>query len=402
MSTSDSKLLTVYTITHFVIHCPGSIFVALITLIIANYDINLVQFGLIVSIINLVSSFSSPVAGVLADRFGRRIFPSLSSVLTGITALIIGVFGGRSFTLFIGGLLILTFSVTLFHPSTMTMISNRFYYRRSGSFSIFQSGGQIGVGTGPLTVAILLWMGRNNPFLAYLLWSVPLLFMSVVMIIMHLRDPNIGASIEKDGSLPSNLDEPSPSLPSAIKLLTIPAFLILLLALSLDSFGSGLYRNYLIPFLIDERQIQEATAVFYFAILKLFGFPGTLLGGFAGDKYGEKRVLIAAYILVTLGLILLILIQSHLLLLLIFLMLAFGLNATMPTSDSLTAKIIPLKARGKAYGISYFTQGLGIVAPTLGAIIILVTGYGLIFFIAISLYVLVTILLFFIRVPSDP
>lgn len=184
-------------------------------------------------------------------------------------------------------------------------------------------------------------------------------------------------------------------------MLFIPAFLLLLLVLSLDSFGFSLYRLYIIPFLVEERHVLEVTAIFYFSMLKLLGFPGTLIGGFAGDVYGEKRVLIGAYALVTLGLILLLLLQNSIFLPLIFLILAFGLNATMPTMDSLTAKIVPLRARGKAYGLSYFTPIIGNVAPILGAIFILTMGFGIIFFIAIGLYALVILLLLFVREPSE-
>jgi len=292
--------------------------------------------------------------------------------------------------------------MAMFHPSSMTMISNRFQRRRSGAFSIFQSGGQIGVGTGQLTVAILLWLGRDSdPFLAYLLWSVPILLMSVIMIILHLQDPTIGVNTEREHHPSSKIGESSNSAPSSIKMLFIPAFLLLLLVLSLDSFGFSLYRLYIIPFLVEERHVLEATAIFYFSMLKLLGFPGTLIGGFAGDVYGEKRVLIGAYALVTLGLILLLLLQNSIFLPLIFLILAFGLNATMPTMDSLTAKIVPLRARGKAYGLSYFTPVIGNVAPIIGAIFILTMGFGIIFFIAIGLYALVILLLLFVREPSE-
>ena len=402
MPSSDSKILMIYSTVHFFIHCPGNVFAALIILIMANFGLDYVQFSLIASEVGFASSFSFPVAGALADRFGRRIFPSLSAVITGSTALIIGLFGGRSIFLFTGGLLVMAFSMAMFHPSSMTMISNRFQRRRSGAFSIFQSGGQVGVGTGQLTVAILLWLGRDSdPFLAYRLWSVPILLMSVIMITLHLQDPTIGVNTEREHHPSSKIVESSNSAPSSIKMLFIPAFLLLLLVLSLDSFGFSLYRLYIIPFLVEERHVLEVTAIFYFSMLKLLGFPGTLIGGFAGDVYGEKRVLIGAYALVTLGLILLLLLQNSIFLPLIFLILAFGLNATMPTMDSLTAKIVPLRARGKAYGLSYFTPIIGNVAPILGAIFILTMGFGIIFFIAIGLYALVILLLLFVREPSE-
>ena len=162
MTNSDYKVLSVYSTTHFLIHCPGNVFAALITLIMANFDITKLEFGTIIAVLGVSSSFLSPVAGALADKFGRRIFPPLSAMITGIISLIIGMYGGTSLSLLIICLVLLSFSVTLFHPSSMAMISDRFHRKRSGAFSIFQIGGQSGVGVGPLTVAILIWIGRQE------------------------------------------------------------------------------------------------------------------------------------------------------------------------------------------------------------------------------------------------
>ena len=403
MADSDYKVLSVYSFTHFLIHCPGNVFVALITLIIADFDITIVEFGLILTILSFSSSLLSPVAGALADYFGLRIFPPLSAMITGIISLIIGLFGGKSLIVLIICLVTMSFSVTLFHPSSMAMISNRYHRRRSRAFSVFQIGGQSGVGVGPLTVAILLWLGKSSdPFLAYLLWNFPILIMSTVMTIMQLKDPTIGVTTKTEENILDKInDESSPPL-SSMKLLLIPAFLVLLLVLALDSFGTGLYRNYLILFMEEERHVQQATAVFYFSMLKLLGLPGTLIGGYWGDKYGAKPVLIGAFAIATVGLILLLILSNPIFLPLIFLLIAMGQNAIMPTMDNWTAKITPLRARGTAYGFTYLAPVVGSVAPFLGALIIETSGYTLTFLIAIGISAIVIMLLFLVHEPSDP
>jgi FSR family fosmidomycin resistance protein-like MFS transporter len=353
-------------------------------------------------VVSFVSGFCSPLGGLLADRFGHRIWPPLSMIITGSATLLVGVFGTTSIYVVIACLLAISFASALFHPSCMTTVSTRFHDSSSKAFSLFALGGQAGYGTGPLTVAILLWLGGGvlkDPFLAYRLWSVPVLSMSVVLTYIHLKDPTLGVFTSLNSSLEEKSLVQSPT--SMVKALFFPAFILLLLAMSVQSIGRSVYDPYLVLFLVDKRRVLQATAVFYYSMLILVGLPGTILGGYWGDKYGEKPILIGAYALATTSIILLLILQSPAWLPLILLLLAFGQNATMPTTDSLTGKIVPLNVRGKAYGLSFlFPVVLGSLAPVTGALILEIFDYEAIFLLVIVLYSLAAVMTFFIREKS--
>jgi len=325
-------------------------------------------------------------------------------VITGIATLIAGLFAGASIYLLVSCLIAMSFATALFHPSGMTTISDRFQRGRSKAFSIFSIGGQAGFGTGPLTVAGLMWLGDGvlqNWQLGYLLWSGPILCMSLIMIITHAKDPTIGVSTEMQTETTREVRGSTRSSTSTTGLL-LPAFLILLMIMALRGFGRNLFEPYLVLFLKQVRHVSEATAVFYLSMLTLIGLPGTILGGLGGDKYGEKRVLISAYTLATLGLILILLLRNPIFLPLTILILALGQNAAMPNISSLTAKIVPLKTRGTAYGLTFlFPIALGSVAPIVAATIILHFDFVVVFLITIGLYALATLLLFFVHESSD-
>ena len=359
---------------------------------------------MILALRNLVAGLSSPLGGALSDRFNKRIFPPLSMVITGIATLFVGLFGGVSIYLLVSCLLAMSFATALFHPSGMTIISDRFRRGRSRAFSIFSLGGQAGFGTGPLTVAGLLWLGDGvlqNWQLAYLLWNVPILCMSLILVIIHVKDPTIGVNPEVETRIPRKVSGLTRSFTSTSGLL-LPVFLILLLIMALRGFGRNLFTPYLVLYLVQVRHVSDATAVFYLSMLSLLGLPGTILGGLGGDKYGEKRVLISGYTMATLGLILLLLLRNPIFLPLIFLILALGQNAAMPTINSLTAKIIPLRARGKAYGLTFlFPIVLGSVAPIVAASIVLHFDFVAVFLLTIILFALATLLVFFVHEPSD-
>ncbi len=401
---SDYKLLTLYASSHYLIHCPTLVFTALIFPILSHFELDLIQFGLILTLRNIVSGLSSFIGGALSDQFSKRIFPPLSIVIIGSATLIIGLFGGTSIYLLVSCLMVMSFATALYHPSGMTTISDRFQRGRSKAFSIFSLGGQAGFGTGPLTVAGLLWLGNGvlqNWQLAYLLWSVPILSMSLIMVITHAKDPTIGVNTKMETETIQEMKVSTRNSTSKTSLL-IPALLILLVIMAMRGFGRNLFEPYLVPFLSQVRHISEATAVFYLSMLSLVGLPGTILGGLGGDKFGEKGVLKSAYTLATLGLILLLLLRSSKFLPLIIFILAIGQNAAMPNINSLTAKIVPLKSRGKAYGLTFlFPIMLGSVAPYVAATIINQFDYVAVFLTTIGLYAVSTLLLFFIHESSD-
>ncbi len=398
---SKNKILALYASSHYLLHCPADILIALSILITQHFDLDIVQYGLIVTIAGFTSGICSPLGGVLADRFSRKIFPPLSMLIMGGITLIMGLFGGVSIYLFVSCLLIMAFASAIFHPAGMTTISDRFQKGRSKAFSVFGIGGQAGYGTGPLTVAAFLWIGGGiikNWQVTYLLWSFPILIMSIIMIIIHSKDPTIGDnSIEPPIKIQKINNATNKSISTA-KILLIPTFLLLMLVISVQSFARRLYEPYLVFFLTDIRQFNKTTAVLLYSMLSLIGLPGTLLGGIAGDKYGEKSILIIASALATIGLTLLVFVQKPVFLLLVFFLLALGQNATMPITDSWTAKLVPLKVRGKAYGISFlFPVMFGSIAPTVAALIILTGNYNILFFIAIGLLMLTTLMPFLIR-----
>jgi len=404
MQVSDNKLLATYSVSHYLFHCPANVFTALIMLILLYFDLELVQFGLAASVITLAEGLCAPLGGALADRFNKRIFPPLSMVAVGSATLLIGILGRLSIYLFISCLLILSFSSALYHPSALSVISDRFQRGGSKAFGMFSLGGQAGFGTGPLTVAILLWLGGGilkNPFLAYSLWSIPIIGMGIILTVIHVKDPTIGASTTTSSPLPEVKSTTRPS-PSATKVLLLPTFLFLLLATSARGFGRNLFEPYIVYFLVEVRQITEATAAFYLSLLILIGLPGTILGGIAGDRYGEKPVIISAYAVAALGLMFLLALQNPVWLPLVFLLIAFGQNSAMPNMNSWIAKIVPLNARGKAYGLKFFFPiALGSIAPTIAALIIQTFDFTVIFLIAISLYLFGALLLSIVQGTSQ-
>ncbi len=136
---SNNKILALYASSHYLLHCPADILIALSLLITQHFELSLVQYGLIISIAGLASALCSPLGGVLADRFNRKIFPPLSMLIMGSITLIMGLFGGVSIYLFVSCLLIMAFASAIFHPAGMTTISDRFQKGRSKAFSVLGS-----------------------------------------------------------------------------------------------------------------------------------------------------------------------------------------------------------------------------------------------------------------------
>jgi sugar phosphate permease len=218
----------------------------------------------------------------------------------------------------------------------------------------------------------------------------------------HFKDPTIGISTEVEIETDAKATETNNSPLTSAKIFLPTTFLLLLLIMSFRGFGRNLYDKFFVLFLVEDKLINEATAAFYLSLLTLIGLPGTLLGGIGGDRYGEKRILILAYMCATLGLTLVYLVQNPLLIPLALLVLAIGSNAAMPSINSLTAKVVPLKARGKAYGLTFlFPVAIGAIAPPIAATLIDISGFNLLFAVAISFFAMATLITFFINDSSN-
>ena len=162
-------------------------------------------------------------------------------------------------------------------------------------------------------------------------------------------------------------------------------------------FGTGVYNlKKEISCGTSIRNIPENAAALIFGIGPIIGVFGSLIGGYLGSRFGDKKYLFLA--LSGLAVFVTTLAYAPLVgfMILSFLVYSWFFASMWPASISLVSTLTPESGRGMAYSIFFLVPGtLGAVSPIIGALII--EGFGVLsifpFVLALFLASSVTVLL---------
>ncbi|UCC26961.1 MAG: MFS transporter [Gemmatimonadales bacterium] len=222
---------------------------------------------------SVASSLVQPVAGYLADRFGRRLLVALGPVISGVFLSLMG--WAPSFEILMGLLVVGGLGSALFHPPGASYAAGGGGQKGSGlRFSVFSVGGAAGFALGPLAaVAMVGWVGFEGLWMA----MVPVLVFAPVL---YLALPS--ARSERPAA-------PPPGPRTVLRLLAGPLGLVF----GISAAGAFAQRVFLTltPIIGAAEGLSEARGA---AILSLYlagqAF-GTLTGGLLTDRMDRRRLL---------------------------------------------------------------------------------------------------------------
>lgn len=222
----------------------------------------------------VASSLLQPVAGLLADRFGRRIFVVVGPVVSGVFLSLMGwapSFEALLLLLVAGGL-----GSALFHPPGASYAARAGGGKGSGlRFSVFSVGGAAGFALGP--VLVVAWVGRVG---LEGLWMamIPVL---VFAPILYLALPP-GRS-ERPA-------EPPPGPVAVLRLLAGPLGLVF----GISAAGAFAQRAFLtfFPIMAAGAGASEALGAGVLSLYLAGQAFGTLTGGVLTDRMDRRRLLL--------------------------------------------------------------------------------------------------------------
>jgi len=377
--------LFVCSITHTFIHVFTMMHTALLPVFIKEFNLTIFEAGLLVSVPLALSVSISLPYGVIIDRIDPRKLIALSLLMSGFGGLAVSQAG--SFLMLLLPLPLIPLSSTIYHPPALTIVSELFSEdRRSRILGIHAAGGITGVAIGPITLGLLL--ERFGWRFSYLIWSVPALLSTLLLLSL----PGIRSAAsrwrvtEKDRE---TVEENKDSISKIIK----RGFLLLLIAMSVNSIGQQALSAYMTTYLVSVRSLSESSASLLYGLSPFVGILGSLIGGYLGDRLGSERWISAAYtsrILVYTGIWL----GPLWMLVAAYLTGGFFGSSTMGPLTSLVAKFSPKRRRGFAYAIfMLFPSLMGSASPLIAAKLIELYGITGLFPFAIFL-TLISVLLF--------
>lgn len=246
-----------------------------------SFGFTFAQIGIITLVFQITSSIFQPFVGLYADRHPQPYSLSLGMCLSlaGLVAL--------AFTSAYGAILLTVALIgggsSVFHPEASRVAQLASGGRKSLAQSIFQVGGNGGSAVGPLlTALIVLPYGQHA-----VAWFAAAALLATLLL---MRVGNWYSLMLTSSDTPLR-NRPAPTCPLPPRAIRRAMWILIVMIFSKYFFASCM-TSYFTFFLIDKFGISvQQSQLCLFAYLAAFA-AGTLAGGFLGDRYGRKYVIL--------------------------------------------------------------------------------------------------------------
>jgi MFS transporter, FSR family, fosmidomycin resistance protein len=272
------------------LHTTNDLFGAFLTPLLPRlqsfFGVNYATVSLLVAVYSLTSSLLQPVAGLIADRYDRRMLAALGPVLV---ALGCGLMGFMPSPIYLAVLLGFSgLGSALFHAAGAALVGQYAPSERKGFWlSFFGTGGYIGLTLAPVASLTIV----NASGLKSLAWLIPL---ALIPAILLLRAPAV-----KVKTKPSTFRDLARVFRGQVAKLWA---LATLRNIAFMSFSTT------IPYWFTQRGIPESmvglpagtgfilTTTLALTVYNVAATVGAFLGGTLSDRFGRKTILLGTMI----------------------------------------------------------------------------------------------------------
>ena len=347
--TTDIKVIFGLTLIHFIGDFYSSFINPLLPVFVEKYALTLAQVGLIVGISRFLAFIIQPSVGYLADHYRTRFFVLGGPLLAIVFIPLVGI--APCFLVLLLFISLGSIGSSMFHPSVAGMISAYSGRHFVFSMSIFNVGGTLAFGVGPLFITYLVgsYGLKISPF--------TMIFGLAVMILLFRIVPSPQSEGLKDLGFLHSIKDVLGEVWKSIILLWAVMVLRAFVGVSFRSFIPVLYAQ------------EGYSLIAVGAIVSIFTVAGAISGLLAGhlsDRIGYKPIFYYAHGLATPSLFLLLYLPGNWIYVSTFLAGFFSM-ATMPLGVAMAQELAP---RGKSM-VSSLMMGLafgfgGMMAPLTG------------------------------------
>ncbi|MEA1968136.1 MAG: MFS transporter [Thermodesulfobacteriota bacterium] len=345
----NTKIIFALTLVHFTGDFYSSFTGPLLPVFTDKLSLSMAQVGILTGIIRLLSFIVQPCVGYLADRYQTRVFILGGLFLTIFFIPLSGIapnFYILTLVLGIGAI-----GSSMFHPSVTGMIPLYSGLKTSFCMSIFNTGGTLAFGIGPVFISLFV--------AKYELERMPYtMVIGAIFFLLCLKfvPKPVSEGFKNNGFLGSIKE----TLGDVWKPIVLIWVVMVLRAVTGQSFMTFM------PVYLANSGCKLVSVGFIVAIFILAGTLSGLTAGFLADKLGFKRIFLFTHALMTPALLLYLYLPGHFVYAGSFLA-GFFVLATMPLGVVMAQNLAP-KGRSMVSSLMMgFAYGLGgAVSPFIG------------------------------------
>ena len=364
--TADLKVIFAFSLVHFIGDFYISFVNPLLPVFVEKFSLTLTQVGFMVGISRLLAFVVQPPVGYLADHYQTRFFVLGGPLLAIVFIPLVGIAPG--FLVLILFISLGSIGSSMFHPTVAGMVATYSGRNLGFSLSIFNLGGTLAFGVGPLFITYFV--------VSYGLWTAPytMIFGLAVMAFLFKIIPVPQGEGLKNLGFVGSLRE---ILGRVWKSIAVIWVLIVLRTFVAQSFMT------FIPVLYAKEGYSLVSIGTMVSLFSVAGAISGLLAGHLSDKIGYKAIFYFAFGLTTPSLYLLLYLSGNWIYFGVFLA-GFFAMATLPLGVAMAQELAP---RGRST-VSSLTMGLAfgtgaMATPVTGMLADIFSIRTVLFFLAI-------------------
>lgn len=346
-------------LAHFAHHLVTALPVPLLPLIRSEFNLDLVQAGLVISAFSLSYGIGQLPAGWLADRVGPRLMITIGICGVALAGLFVGL--SQTYIMMIVFMVLMGVIGGGYHPSAASLISASVapeYQGRALGFHLVGGSGSFFLA--PLiAAAVAAAWGWRGSFIAL---AVPTAIFGVILYFL------LGRRVGTTNTRPVATDRHEEVPPSPGRWRRLVIFMLLSTVVQAVTFAVIAF----IPlFMVDHFGVAEETAAVFLAIIYSAGLWASPLGGYLSDRLGSLPVVLVVSLVTGPVIYLLTLAPGGLGIGALLLVIGVVMYVRMPVSEAYIIGQTPQRRRSMILGIYYFAsmEAGGVLVPVMGFLI---------------------------------
>jgi len=364
--TPDVKVIFAFSLVHFIGDFYFSFVNPLLPVFVEKFSLTLTQVGLMVGVSRFLAFIVQPPVGYLADHYRTRFFVLGGPLLVIVSIPLVGI--APAFLVLILFVSMGSIGSSMFHPTLAGMVSAHSGRHFGFSMSIFNMGGTLAFGVGPLFITYFVS--------SYGLWRAPytmILGLAAMALLFRIIPLPQGEGLKNLGFVGS-LREVLGTVWKSI--------VLILIVMVLRTFVAQSFLTY-IPVLYAKEGYSLVSIGTMVSLFTVAGAISGLLAGHLSDKIGYKPIFYSTFGLTTPSLYLLLYLSGNWIYFSVFAA-GFFVMATLPLGVAMAQELAP---RGRSM-VSSLMMGLafgtgGMMTPVTGMLADVFSIRTVLFFLAI-------------------